>query len=79
MATLHVRNVPDETYEALRERARERRSSISVEAIRLLERALRTDRARVHELLAEIESSRPRARAGAPSAAEILRLDRDGR
>ena len=79
MATLHVRDVPDETYEALRERAAERRTSISAEAIRLLERALRTDRARVNELLAEIEATRIEARPGAPSPAELIRRDRDER
>ena len=55
MATLHVRDVPDSTYEAVRERAAERRTSISFEAIRLIERGLRTDRARVNELLAQID------------------------
>lgn len=79
MATLHVRNVPDSTYEALRERATERRTSISAEAIRLIERALSTDRARVNELLAQIEATRVEARRGAPSAAELIRQDRDGR
>lgn len=79
MATLHVRGVPEETYEALRDRAAENRTSISREAIRLLERALRTDRAGVEELLDEIESSRVTARRGAPSAAELIRADRDGR
>lgn len=79
MATLHVRDVPDETYEALRERAAERRTSISAEAIRLLERALRTDRARVNELLAEIEATRVAARPGAPTPAELIRRDRDER
>lgn len=79
MATLHVRDVPDETYEALRERAAERRTSISAEAIRLLERGLRTDRARVNELLAEIEASRVKALPDAPTAAELIRRDRDDR
>lgn len=79
MATLHVRDVPDETYEALRERANERRTSISAEAIRLLERALRTDRTRVNELLAEIEASRVKARSDAPTPAELIRQDRDER
>ena len=79
MATLHVRNVPDKTYDALRERASERRSSISAEAIRLIERGLRTDRVGVEELLGRIETTRPRARPGAPSAAELIRQDRDAR
>ncbi|HLE84783.1 MAG TPA: hypothetical protein VJG13_10630 [Thermoanaerobaculia bacterium] len=79
MATLHVRKVPDPTYEALRERAAERRTSISAEAVRLIERGLRSDRLRVEELLARIESTRVRARPGAPAAAELIRRDRDAR
>lgn len=79
MATLHVRNVPDPTYEALRERAAEHRTSISAEAVRLIERGLRTDRLRIEELLTRIEATRPRARPGAPSAAELIRRDRDAR
>jgi len=79
MPTLHVRHVPERTYEALRERAAERRSSISAEAIRLIERALRTDRARVSELLDQVEAVRVKAQAGAPSAADLIRQDRDDR
>src|SRR5437763_1975398 len=62
MSTLHVRNVPPEIYASLRRRARERKSSISVETIRLLGRALRVDRPGVRELLEEIESERAVAR-----------------
>lgn len=79
MATLHVRNVPDPTYDALRERAAEHRTSISAEAIRLLQRALRTDRAGVSRLLAEIEAARVEARPDAPAAADLIRQDRDER
>lgn len=79
MATLHVRHVPDRTYDALRECASERRTSISAEAIRLIERGLRMDRMGVEELLARVEAARPRARPGAPSAAELIRQDRDAR
>jgi len=79
MATLYVRDVPEHTYEALRQRAEERRSSISAEAIRLLDRALRTDRPGVNELLASIEQTRVAAAPGAPSAAELIRQDRDER
>lgn len=79
MATLHVRNVPDDTYEALRRLAAERNSSIAVEAVRLLQRALRTDRAGVRALLDEIDARRPAARRGSPSAADLIRRDRDAR
>jgi plasmid stability protein len=79
MATLHVRNVPVDTYEALRLLAAERKSSIGAEAVRLLQRALRTDRAGVRALLEEIDASRPRARRGAPTAAALIRRDRETR
>ena len=79
MPTLHVRHFPERTYEALRERAAERRSSISAEAIRLIERALRTDRAGVGELLNQIEATRVKAEGGAPPAADLIRQDRDER
>jgi plasmid stability protein len=79
MPTLHVRHVPERTYEALRERAAERRSSISAEAIRLIERALRTDQARVSEFLDQVEATRVKARAGTPPAADLIRQDRDER
>jgi plasmid stability protein len=79
MPTLYVRNVPADTYDALRARAEGRGSTLGAEAIRLLRRALRTDCAGVRELLDEIEANRPIARAGSPSAAEPIRRDRDAR
>lgn len=36
MATLYVENVPDDLYEALRAKAREKRSSIAAEIISLI-------------------------------------------
>jgi len=79
MATLHVRNVPDDTYEALRRLAAERNSSIAIEAVRLLRRALRTDRAGVRALLDEIDARRPAVRRETPTAADLIRRDRDAR
>jgi plasmid stability protein len=80
MNTLHVRQVPDDVYEALKARAKERDTSISSETIRLLRRALAIDRAGVRELLDEIEAARPRlASRGALSVAGIVRRDRDTR
>ena len=37
MATLYVENIPDELYQALRERARQHRKSIAAEILTLLE------------------------------------------
>ena len=79
MRILHVRNVPEPIYRALRERAAERRSSVSAETIRLLGRALRVDRPGVRELLDEIERTRPVVGRNAPSAADLVREDRDRR
>jgi plasmid stability protein len=79
MATLHVRDVPAETYKALRRLAAERGSSMNTEAIRLLGRALRTDTAAVQALLDQIESRRPVPCRKVPAPAVLIRRDRDGR
>ncbi len=77
MATLHVRGVPDELYEALHERASERHSSITAETIRLLRRALALERPGQAALLDAIRSEREQVAPGTPSAAELIREDRD--
>jgi hypothetical protein len=79
MPTLHVRDVPPDVYESLQQRARERRTSIAKETIRLLAQALRVDRPGVRELIEAIERDRPVARRGTPSAAELIREDRQSR
>ncbi|HXQ21842.1 MAG TPA: hypothetical protein VN812_09210 [Candidatus Acidoferrales bacterium] len=79
MRTLHVRNVSPDLYAALRKRASERKTSMTRETVRLLERALRMDRPGVRELLDEIEAHRPVARRGTLSAAALIREDRDRR
>jgi hypothetical protein len=79
VSTLHVRNVPEPIYRALHRRAKERRSSVSAETIRLLDRALRVDRLGVPELIDEIERTRPVLRGGAPSPAALIRTDRTRR
>jgi hypothetical protein len=79
MATLHVRDVPPEVYESLQERARERRTSIAKETIRLLAQALRVDRPGIRELIEAVQHDRPVARPGTPSAAELIREDRQSR
>lgn len=77
MAVLYVRNVPEVTYEALRRRAAERKSTIGAEAIRLLDRALRTDVAEIVRVLDAVEKHRPVIRRGAPTAAQLIRRDRE--
>ncbi len=77
MPTLHVRNVPEALYEALRHRAEAQGTSIGAEAIAALQRAMRTDLVGVREVLAEYYPHRPIAKPGTPSAADLVREDRD--
>lgn len=78
MTILHVRNVPASLYEAIQERARRQRRSISAEVILLLQEAL-GNRQTQEELLADIRqrrSFRP-ADVGAPDSTTLLREDRE--
>lgn len=77
MATLHVRGVPEDLYQALNEHASERGSSITAEAIRLLRRALALERPGQARLLDAIRAEREHVVDGTPSAAELIREDRD--
>jgi plasmid stability protein len=79
MATLHVRNLPDDLYERLRRRAREERRSISAEVISLLDTGLAGRSPSRQEILESVErrrSFRP-ADAGAPDVVTLLREDRE--
>lgn len=78
MASLYVRNVPDEVYERLRERARRAGRSINAETIEILRGTLGARRD-PEELLAAIRENRKRMnwRPGAPTAEEIIRRERD--
>lgn len=80
MATLHVRNVPDELYEALRARAKQHGRSINAETIALLEPALESrDKLPLREWLERTDELRSRQRPspGAPGVVEMIRADRD--
>lgn len=82
MPELHIRNVPAELHERLREQAVIDGRSMSAEAIVLLRQALQGgerlagQRAAI-DRLAEIRR-RTRLPAGAPSAEQLVREDRDG-
>jgi plasmid stability protein len=80
VATLHVRNVPDELYAALRERAAREHRSINAEAIAILRRALSRRRG-ADEILGELRELRERLRwpEGSLSPEELIRQDRDAR
>lgn len=78
MATLHVRNVPDEIYQRLRDRAEASNRSLSAEVVVLLRGALDDRKPSQREVLDEIRrrrSFRP-ADVGAPDSTKLLREDR---
>ena len=82
MATLYVENVPEDLYEALRERARKNHSSIAAEVIGLLKdfvptkQELRRRRAWVREMK-KLRSLHPAGTGPFPSTEEMIREDRE--
>jgi plasmid stability protein len=81
MATLYVENVPDELYEALRERARQHRKSITAEVLSLLAdnvvtAAERKARQQFLKQAQRLRAQRPRSVGRFPSSEELQREDR---
>jgi plasmid stability protein len=80
VATLHVRNVPEDVYEALRKRAEREGRSISAATVAILRRSLPAafdPEAFIAEVDADIERwSWP---DDGPTPEEIIRRDRDSR
>ncbi|HEY8827690.1 MAG TPA: Arc family DNA-binding protein [Jatrophihabitantaceae bacterium] len=82
MPELHVRNLPAELHERLREQAVSEGRSMSAEAIALLRQALAPAGGQSAKQQAAIErlrdiQRRSRLPAGAPAAEELVREDRD--
>jgi antitoxin FitA-like protein len=81
MPTLHVKNIPRDLYEALRDRARANRSSISAEVLSLLKENMPTAKELVRrqallKRVLRIRSRRPLSSGLFPAAEELLRKDR---
>jgi plasmid stability protein len=81
MPTLYVENVPDDLYQALRDRAREHRKSISAEVLALLEENIPTSEelARRKEFLQRARRMRARpspAPGRFPTSEDLQREDR---
>ena len=81
MATLYVENVPDDVYDALRQRARQHRKSIASEVLSLLEQnivtaAERRSRNRFLREAQRLRSLRSGSRRKAKSAEDLQRADR---
>jgi plasmid stability protein len=82
MATLYVENVPDDLYEALRERARQQRKSIAAEVLSLLAEnvvtaAERKARKQFLRQAQRLRAQRPRSNAVFPPSEELQREDRE--
>ncbi len=81
MPTLYVENIPNELYEALRERARQHRHSIAAEVLTMLEENIPTaiELERRKELLRRVRRIRARRSSSAgslPTSEEMQREDR---
>jgi plasmid stability protein len=81
MATLYVENIPDDRYEALRERAKRNRRSITAEILAILEENVPTEK----EIGARKEAVRRLQRlkftstsdTPMPSSLDMIREDRE--
>lgn len=81
MPTLYVENIPDELYEALRNRAKEHRKSIAAEVLTLLQENIPTaaELSQRQQFLKQVErlrSRKPPSSGPFSSAEEMQREDR---
>ncbi len=80
MPNLHIRNVPEEVYAALRVQAKARGRSINAEVLDILERF--AEHQRLHESIAERlrrRTLRINLPPDAPKPEDLIREDRDRR
>jgi len=81
MPVLYIENVPKELYEALRARARKRRTSMAAEIVELLKDNFPTSaeiqrRKRAYEQLLSLQGHTPDSAGPFPSTEEMIREDR---
>lgn len=79
MATLTLKNIPDDLYERLRQRAAAHRRSINGEMIHCLEQALQPRRIAPEERLSRIRALRPAIDPQAVTHDELIAAIDDGR
>ncbi|MBI4492500.1 MAG: hypothetical protein HY690_06875 [Chloroflexi bacterium] len=80
MAILHVRDVPDDLYERIRQLAAREKRSLSAEVVRLLELATEREPEALESLYDRIRRRRAeiQRKVGVlPSSVELIRADRD--
>jgi len=63
MATLTIKNIPDEVYERLKESAKQHRRSINSEVITCLEKSFFSSKFDPEEFLARVRATREKLRA----------------
>lgn len=81
MATLYVENIPDDLYEALRQRARSERKSIAQEVTEILGKFVPTpaelaQRRRFVQKALKMSARKPATAGSFPSTEDMLREDR---
>jgi plasmid stability protein len=79
MATLHIRNVPTELYERLKESAEAKRRSLSAQVVVLLNEALASPKPSQAELLERLRRLRSSVALppNVPDSTVLLREDRE--
>ena len=77
--TLHIRNVPDEIYGALREQAKQRGTSMNTEVIVILKKALHGKGRSWDEVMKSLEENAKEIGFGPdwPAPEDVIREDRD--
>ena len=82
MATLYVENVPEDLYEAIRERAKKNRKSIAAEVMEVLASNFPTKaelqrRKAFYKRILKFQAETPLVPGPHPSAEEMVREDRE--
>lgn len=79
MATITLKNVPDDLYESLKRQAQAHRRSVNSELIHCLETVLMPKQISAEERLGRLRSLRRRIASQAVSAQDILAVIDEGR
>ncbi len=79
MATLTIKNVPDDVYERLKQQAKENRRSINNEAIVILENVLPPQQRDVEKILGEARKIRELTARYALTEEEVNKWKNEGR
>jgi len=79
MATITIKNIPDELYERLKQRAKSNRRSINSEVIVCIERAVSNERPEPEAFLAQARLLRERVRGYVVNDEAFNEAKREGR